>query len=83
MSINVITNVSKNGVPRLKTSDTVTVVANEWNSTYLEKEFFCPEGHSFSIIFDTTQVKEILPIWECEECETIALDFPPDSVESQ
>lgn len=75
MSIQVVTGLTGMGVPRFSEA---TVEALEDESNFLtEKDFFCSCGYSFSVAFSSAFEGVVLPIWECPECETVALDFPP------
>lgn len=78
MSHLLITALRSNGVPTLDQSSFVLVEEDllELNS----KEFFCGEGHSFSLAFDES-IKHLPRMFECPNCEAIALDVPFDVTE--
>lgn len=78
MSIQVVKELTGTGVPRFSEA-VVETVENEAEFS-IEKDFFCPQGHSFSVAYAANYAEPVLPIWECPECETVALDFPPDTL---
>lgn len=74
MSYTLITSVDNcAGVPRL--SEASYLLVDQEPQHAIAKEFFCTQGHDFTLYFEKTACK--FPIWECAVCETVALDFPP------
>ena len=78
MSIQVVTKLTGSGVPRFSEAELETI--EDESSFSVEKDFFCSQGHSFNVTYSEKFSDVILPIWECPECETVALDFPPDTL---
>ena len=69
----VITSVPASEIPRYEIAESYPF--KEWDNKLFQRGFICGQGHIFSVIFDTTTQSNILPMWECPTCETVAFDY--------